>query len=60
MRCRRCPASDGERGIQVDTVTVRVNDTVENLRVPLCTDCRIGLSEAVSRFLATGPLMVPA
>ena len=60
VRCARCPARDGENGAQVDTVALRVNDTVENLRVPLCGDCRTGLSEAVSRFLATGPLMVPA
>lgn len=57
MRCRRCPARDGENGAQVDTVAVRVNDTIESVRIPLCRPCASGLSEAISRFLASGPLM---
>lgn len=61
MRCSRCGDRDHEPGVQpdvhVDTVTVRVNETVELLRVPLCTFCRNVLTAAMQQALkpATRP-----
>ena len=61
MRCSRCGDRDREPGVQpdvhVDTVSVRVNETVELLRVPLCAFCRDVLSAAIQQALrpATRP-----
>lgn len=55
MRCCRCGDVDQQPGVQpevhVDTVTMRVNDTVELLRVPLCGFCRKVLANAVHHVL---------
>ncbi|HET6810985.1 MAG TPA: hypothetical protein VFH50_08255 [Acidimicrobiales bacterium] len=61
MRCSRCGERDHQPGgqpeVRVDTVTVRVNETVELLRVSLCTLCRAVLSVAIEQALkpATRP-----
>jgi hypothetical protein len=61
MRCSRCGERDHQPGVQpevrVDTVTVRVNETVELLRVALCTLCRDVLTVAIQQALtpATRP-----
>ena len=61
MKCSRCGDTDHQPGVQpdvhVDTVTVRVNETVELLRVPLCSFCRGVLAAAIQQALrpATRP-----
>lgn len=55
MRCCRCGGVDGQPGVgpemHVDTVTLRVNDTVELLRIPLCSFCRVVLGTAIEQVL---------
>lgn len=55
MRCIRCGDADHEPGVRpdvhVDTVTVRVNETVDLLRVPLCTFCCRVLAAAIDQAL---------
>lgn len=61
MRCSRCGDTDhqpaGQPDVHVDTVTLRVNETVELLRVALCTFCRDVLTAAIQAALkpATRP-----
>lgn len=56
MRCNRCGGADRQPGVgpenHVDTVTIRINDTVELLRVALCTPCRSILVAAIQHVLS--------
>jgi hypothetical protein len=55
MTCSRCGDRDHQPGVQpdlhVDTVSVRVNETVELMRVPLCALCRTVLTAAMQQAL---------
>ena len=53
--CHRCGDAENQPGVSppvhVDTLTVRVNDTAEVLRVALCRLCRKAVTEAMKRAL---------
>lgn len=55
VTCARCGASDGDPNIQptprIDTVTVRINDTAEHMRVLLCGFCRSAVLAAMRRTI---------